>query len=86
MICAIFYTAKTMHTVGQRKIREISLHASADLLREGAMFNDEIHLLPTGKTTYFPKGVFRYSSHEQANAHWIACVAKGMAEQVALNN
>ena len=69
-----------MRTVGHRKIREVSLHASSALLREGAMFNDEIHQLPTGKTTYFLKGVYRYGSHEQANAHWLECVIKGMAQ------
>lgn len=72
-----------MRTVGQRKIREISLHASSTLLREGAMFNDEIHQLPTGKTTFFPKGVYRYSSHEQANTHWMECVINGIAQHAA---
>ncbi len=63
---------------GHRKIRQISLVASADLLRQGALFNDEIHQLPTGSTTYIPKGLYRYASHEQANRHWMDCVVKGM--------
>lgn len=69
-----------MRTVGSRKIRPVHVHATGDLLRQGALFNDEIHLLPTGNTTYFPKGVYRYTSHEEANKHWIECIVKGIAQ------
>lgn len=69
-----------MRIVGRRKTRAITLHASAELLRAGALFNDEIHRLPTGHTTYFPKGIYRYHSHEDANAHWVECVIHGIAQ------
>lgn len=67
-----------MRMTGHRKIRPISLQASADLLRQGALFNDEIHQLPTGSTTFIPKGIYRYASHEQANRHWMECIVKGI--------
>lgn len=69
-----------MKTTG-RKVRPISLEASGELLKQGALWNDEIHKLPTGQSTFFPKGVYRYKSHEEANNHWDECVAKGMAAQ-----
>lgn len=69
-----------MRMTGHRKIRPISIQASAALLEEGSLFNDELHKLPTGNTTFIPKGVYRYTSHEQANYHWMECVAKGMAK------
>jgi hypothetical protein len=30
----------------------------------------------------FPKGIFRYKSHEEANEHQAACLAQGMARLV----
>jgi hypothetical protein len=68
-----------VRTVGQRKERPISLLASGALLAEGARFNDEIHRLPTGHTTFIPKGVYRFKTHEDANQHQLACLARGMA-------
>lgn len=69
-----------MKTIGRRKIPELSPRASGELLAEGARFNDETHRLPTGETTFFPKGVFRYKTQADANRHWNECVAEGMAE------
>jgi len=64
---------------GKRKMPGISLHASGELLARGCAFNDAIHLLPTGETTFFPRGVYRYKSHEEANRHFEQCVIEGMA-------
>lgn len=69
-----------MRTVGQRKQRPIGLLASGVLLAEGARFNDEIHRLPTGDTTFIPKGVYRFKTHEDANQHELDCLTKGMAK------
>ncbi len=69
-----------MRVIGRRKERPISFSASAELLAEGARFNDEIHRLPTGGTTFIPKGVFRYRTHEEANRHQQDCLTKGMAQ------
>lgn len=69
-----------MRTVGQRKERPIGLLPSGALLAEGARFNDEIHRLPTGDTTFIPKGVYRFKTHEDANQHELDCLTKGMAK------
>lgn len=74
-----------MRTIGQRKQRPITFSASASLLLEGARFNDEIHRLPTGHSTFIPKGVFRFKTHEAANQHQQACLIEGMAK-IALNH
>ena len=72
-----------MRVVGQRQERPISYAASAILLAEGGRFNDEIHRLPTGDTTYIPKGIFRFSTLDAANRHQIECLALGMAKHAA---
>jgi hypothetical protein len=68
-----------MRTIGHRKQRPITFSASAELLAEGARFNDEIHRLPTGNTTFIPKGVYRFKKHEDANRQQLDNLAKGMA-------
>ena len=68
-----------MRIVGRRKQRPITFSASASLLLEGARFNDEIHRLPTGGTTFIPKGVYRFMTLKDANHHQADCLAKGMA-------
>ena len=74
------WKGESMRTVGKRKERPIGLLASGTLLAEGARFNDEIHRLPTGETTFIPKGVYRFKTHEDANRHQLDCLAKGMAK------
>ena len=69
-----------MRTVGHRKERPISFSASAELLAEGARFNDEIHRLPTGDATGIRKGVYRFRTHEEANQHQMACLIDSMAQ------
>ena len=69
-----------MRTVGRRKERPVGLSASGALLAEGARFNDEMHRLPTGDTTFIPKGVYRFKTHEDAWRHQLECVARGMAK------
>lgn len=69
-----------MRTVGHRKERPISFSASAALLAEGARFNDEIHRLPTGQTSFIPKGVYRFRTHADANRQQLDCLVEGMAQ------
>ena len=69
-----------MRIIGHRKERPITFSASSALLAEGARFNDEIHRLPTGSTTFIPKGVFRFKTHEDANRHELDCLVEGMAQ------
>lgn len=68
-----------MRTVGHRRARAITFSADARALIQGARFNDELQRLPTGRRAFFPKGVYRYRTHTDANAHWLACLAEGMA-------
>jgi len=68
-----------MRTIGHRKERPVSFSASAELLAEGARFNDEIHGLPTGNSTFIPKGVFRFKNHEEANRQQMDYLIAGMA-------
>lgn len=69
-----------MRTVGRRKERPVGITASGSLLAAGARFNDEIHRLPTGNTTFIPKGVYRFMTHAEANQHQMDCLARGMAK------
>jgi len=69
-----------MKIIGKRKSRSVTKNASGELLIQGALFNDEMHRLPTGSSTGFPKGIYRYKTHEAANAHWELCLAEGIAK------
>ncbi len=68
-----------MRTIGHRQERPIAPLASGALLAEGARFNEEIHRLPTGNTTFIPKGLYRFKTHAEANQHQLDCLARGMA-------
>ena len=68
-----------MRTVGRRKEHPISFSASGELLAAGARFNDEMHKLPSGNTTFIPKGVYHFKTHAEANRHAETCLAEGMA-------
>jgi hypothetical protein len=68
----------TMRTVGHRKQRPISFSASADLLLEGARFNDEIHRLTPNYCACVPKGIYRFKSHEEANQFDRECLLNAM--------
>ncbi|MGH9898332.1 MAG: hypothetical protein ACRD4L_05725 [Pyrinomonadaceae bacterium] len=69
-----------MKIVGHRKEPVITFSASAEKLLEGARFNDELQKLPTGRETFFPKGVYHYKTHQEADQHRLICLSKGMAE------
>jgi hypothetical protein len=71
---------KNVRTVGHRKSRLPQLSGSADLLVEGARFNDEIHRLPTGDRTFIRKGIYRFKTHEDANRHDLERISFGMAQ------
>lgn len=65
-----------MKIVGKRKERGITFHADGNLLREGALFNTEMQKMQS--TFRFPRGVFRYKSHEEADRHMMECVVNSM--------
>lgn len=68
-----------MRAIGSRKQAPLTFNASAELLREGARFNDEIHRLPTGDRTFIAKGVYRFRTPDDANRDDLDRVAAGMA-------
>lgn len=68
-----------MRVVGKRILPEISINASAELLLRGCELNDNLHSLPTGQTTYFPKGIYRYKNFAESNQHWEDCMIAGIA-------
>ena len=65
-----------MKVAGKRKERDITLHADGALLREGALFNTEMQKMQA--TFRFPRGVFRYKTHEEADRHMMDCVVDSM--------
>ncbi len=69
-----------MKIIGDKKVRGITKHSSAKLLKQGSIFNDELKKLPTGDTTFIEKGIFRFKNHKEMNQHWIDSVVKGMAQ------
>jgi hypothetical protein len=70
-----------MRIVGSRKDRPLQEHACGALLIEGARFNETIAKL--AKSTFIPKGVYRFKSHEEANRHQQDCLVRGMGRLAA---
>jgi hypothetical protein len=66
-----------MRQVGSRRERGVVRNASGHLLAEGARFNEALSWL--SKSTFIPKGIYRFSSHEAANRHAEDCLLQGMA-------
>jgi hypothetical protein len=51
------------------------------LLAEGARFNEAISRL--SQTTFVPKGIYRFRSHDAANRHAEDCLVRGMGRLAA---
>jgi hypothetical protein len=68
-----------MKTVGHRLEPVLSFCASAELLRSGARFNEEMQRVAGTSSTFIPKGVYRFHSMEDAEAHRMECLARGLA-------
>lgn len=68
-----------MRTVGHRHPLPISFAASATSLAEGARFNDEMHRLPSGSEGFIPKGIYHFTTHDEANRQQQDCLARAMA-------
>ena len=65
-----------MKTIGRRREPELLLHASGEALAAGARFSESIAYF--AKSTFIPKGVYRFKTHEAANKHQQDCLARGM--------
>ena len=72
-----------MRIVGNRILRSIEAQASGELLAEGARFNEGIARYGEFGSTFIPKGVYRFASSEEANAHRDRCLIDGMARLAA---
>jgi hypothetical protein len=70
-----------MRQVGSRRERGIALNASGSLLTEGARFNEAVSRL--SQSTFVPKGIYRFRSHEAANQHAENCLVRGMGQLAA---
>ncbi|MGV0976715.1 MAG: hypothetical protein ACOYBO_12390 [Azonexus sp.] len=70
-----------MRQVGSRREHPLSCQASGQLLIEGARFSEAVSHL--AQTTFIPKGVYRFHSHEDANRQQEQCLVLGMARRAA---
>jgi hypothetical protein len=70
-----------MITVGHRVERPIARLGDGTLLAEGARFSETIAHL--AKSTFIPKGVYRFRSHTDSNRQQADCLAKGMGRLAA---
>lgn len=64
--------------VGRRTLSALTDTPNPQALRQGFVLTSEVARLSGGRV-FFPKGVFRYRSHEEANSHQQECRAQGMA-------
>ena len=71
-----------MRQVGSRRERGVALSASESLLTEGARFNEAVSRL--SQSTFVPKGIYRFRSHEAANRHAEDCLVRGMGLLAAM--
>ena len=73
-----------MKTIGSRRQPQMTAHASGEALAAGARFSESIAHL--AKSTFIPKGIYRFKSHEAANKHQQDCLARGMGLLAAKRN
>ena len=70
-----------MITVGHRRERPMARRGDGTLLAEGARFSETIAHL--AKSTFIPKGLYRFRSHREANTQQEDCLAQGMGRLAA---
>ncbi len=71
-----------MRQVGSKRERALAKNASGALHAEGTRFSESISRL--SPTTFVPKGVYRFSSHDAANRHAEDCLVRGMGRLAAM--
>jgi len=73
--------AEEMRVIGKRKEPVPTGKPSAENLIRGAMMNEEMQKLPTGNTTFIPKGkVYRFKTLIEANRFQEECVMDGIVK------
>lgn len=70
-----------MKTIGERRPPEISALPSGEALTAVALFSESIAHF--ANSTFIPKGLYRFKTHEAANRHQLECLARGMAQLAA---
>jgi hypothetical protein len=70
-----------MKTIGMRKEPIPTGMPSAENLIRGAAMNEALQKLPTGDTTFIPKGkVYRFKTNDDANRFQDECVIAGIVK------
>ena len=70
-----------MKQVGSRREPQMTTQASGVSLKQGARFSEAMSQL--SRSTFVPKGVYRFGSHEEADRHRQDCLARGMGRLAA---
>jgi hypothetical protein len=70
-----------MKQVGSRREPALAINASGVLLAVAARFNEAISRL--APTTFVPKGIYRFTTHDAANRHAAECLVCGMGKLAA---
>ncbi len=65
-----------MKIVGSRREPAVGGRASGEALATGARFSESLAAL--AKSTFIPKGVYRFKTHAAMNKHQEDCLAHGM--------
>jgi len=70
-----------MRTIGKRKEPMPTGKPSAENLIRGARMNEAMQQLPTGNTTFIPKGkIYRFKTLIEANRFQEECVIDGIVK------
>lgn len=70
-----------MRTIGKRVEPTPTGKPSAENLIRGAAMNEALQKLPTGTTTFIPKGkIYRFETHIEANSFQDECVIAGIVK------
>ena len=66
-----------MRRIGTRREPEMAARPDGLLLAQGARFSETISSL--APSTFIPKGIYRFKSHDEADRHQRDCLVRGMA-------
>jgi hypothetical protein len=72
-----------MKIIGKRNEFKPDGKPSAENLLRGARMNEEMQKLPTGTTTYIPRGkVYYFKTHAEANLFQETCILDGIVQTI----
>lgn len=74
-------TTPSARQVGSRHEPQLSGAPTGALLKEGALFAETFIAFHT--STYIPKGVYRFKTHDEANRHQMESLAIGLGLRAA---